>query len=312
MAKQEQNSYSIEKSDATRDRAGEIEAALRDGDADAIQKVLQNPEAVHGLVLRIGAKGRNLELLEQSFNFLLKTRFGAGAELSEFESSKGPELIGFIREVGLPEQILTEISECAFHAGEDKKFFKILKFIYLNQEHFQNQQVVARAIHDMASWQGTHQHKETAISLNQEALGMARKTGDVILERKVQAGLSINKTLPPRLRAEDLVKIATELELKEKGVDYDAVRLRIEAAGALLELAKRQTGSLREENLIKAKNLALEQGLKGVMEIDYPKAEILARRILTDIYEELGDKKKSTSYAAGAKARQRFIKGMDS
>jgi len=308
MEGQERNKYGVVKKEDSAEVAGNLSEALASSDDDKVREILRDPEKVHGLVLRLGETGGNLKLLERAFNSLLKTRFGAEAELSELETNRGPELIEFIREIGLPEQILTELSQCAFHAGEEAKFFKILKLIYLNQEHFQNQQVVARAIHDMASWQGTNRNKDVAVVLNQEALGMARKTGDEVLATKAQAGLSINKELPPRLRVDDLIKLADEL--KGKGVEYDAARLRIQAAAALLDLAKRQTGSLREENLIKAKNLALELGLKESIEIDYPKAEILARNVLADIYKEFGDKRKSTSYEAGAKAKKRFVKGI--
>ena len=47
---------------------------------------------------------------------------------------------------------------------------------------------------------------------------------------------------------------------------------------------------MRHDNLDKAQALALDS-LKQTLDIKYPNAEIKSRRILADIYREMGDKK---------------------
>jgi hypothetical protein len=304
-----ENIYGIAGKDKSIELVSELEEAVKSQDSDAVQKILSDPEALHALIVRIGEGGHNLKLVENGFDLFLQSRFGKEASLVMFDAKRGPELIDFLHETGLPEQVLNELSHAAFHRGEEAKFFNILQLIYLNQERFQNQQVVARAIHDMASWHGKRRERGLAADLNKEALGAAQKTGDNILEQKVRAGLSINKELLPKDRADDLIKYAEEL--KTKGVGYDAARLKVEAALALLDLSKRQRGSQKEESLGRAKEIALEDGLKAAVEIDYPNAEILAREILADIYKETGDARKEKSYRAGASARKRFVKGLD-
>lgn len=304
-----ENLYRIEPKDKSAELVSAFKEALESRDDDAVQKILSNPEALHSLIVRVGKGGHNLKLVEEGFDLFLQSRFGKEANLAMFDAKRGSELVDFLHETGLPEQVLSELSQCAFHRGEEAKFFNILRLIYLNQERFQNQQVVARAIHDLASWHGKRQERGLAADLNKEALGAARKTGDDILEKKIRAGLSINKELKPRDRADDLTKYAEEL--KAKGVTYDAARLKVEAALSLLELARRQRGSMKEEGLGRAKEIALEDGLKEAVEIDYPNAEILAREILADIYKETGDARKEKSYRAGASARKRFVKGAD-
>jgi len=304
----EKNEYKVADQENVRRAKQDLSEALAGGDEAAVRKALENPEKINALVMQIGQAGGNLKSLEQAFNKLLVTRFGVGMELAELAPEKGPELLSFLREMGLQEQILTEMSQCAFHSNQEDKFFKIIRLIYVNQEYFQNQQVVARAIHDMASWQGSHHNQDEAVRGNQKALGMARETDDQILVVKAQAGLSINKKLLPRLKADDLIKLADVLE--GKGVNQDAIRLRVEAASALLELAKRQkTGSLHEENLTMAKVLSLG-GLKEAINIDYPKAEILAREVLADIYDELDNKRQSDSFRKSATEREEFIRGV--
>lgn len=274
----------------------ELDEALKSQDLDSVQKILKDPETLRSLVVRRGEKNANLDLFEKGVDFLVKEKFGPDENITSVE---GKDLINLVKELKLPEQILNELANVAYHKKDHTLFFKMLEDIFKNQESFINKEVFTRATHDLATWASSvEKNPQKAIEINKKLLGSTREFEQEILEKKARFGLSFDKNIKPKEKAEDFEKISADMATLED--DYDSRRAEVEAAKAYLELAKNQEGNLRFNNLDKAKELSLE-ALKYSLDIGYPNLEIHARETLGKIYDEMGDKRKAESYGKKSK-----------
>jgi len=278
--------WQLQKPDNTIEKVSELEEALKSKSLDEIQKLLQEPDTLRSLVVRRGEKSKNYKIFLDGFDLLVKEKFGPGENLM---SMNGKDLIDFLHEVGLPEQILAEITDVAYNNRNKELFFKYLRIIFENEENLKDKEMFSRAQHNLASWEATvNKDFQKSININRKILEETQPFGREVLVQKAKFGLLHGKKLRSKDKAKDFNEIAASME--KLGFFEGSVRAKQEAARAYLELAKNQTGNLRYNNLDKAQVLALDS-LKQSIDIKYPNAEINSRRILANIYSEMGKKK---------------------
>lgn len=271
-----------------------LEQSLAAGDAEKVLGYLRDAQLLRSLIVMRGDNESYFDLLVKSFEFLLKKKMGAQISLENIEKEK---LLNFVHEQGIPEQIMNELAHVAYHKRDENIFFKITQSL-LENAAVENEQVTARALHDLGSWHGTHGEAEKAIKENKKAIELARAGGDRVVEMKAKFGLSYNKDfLKPGELAKDFLELAEALE--KEGLGYDGVRAKLEAAKAKLDLAGKQEKKLAEATLLSAKDLALES-LKNAKDLQYPNAEIRAREILSQAYRMMKDNRKVESYGKAA------------
>jgi hypothetical protein len=293
--------------------AQKLAEALEEKNDRKITKILGDAKMLRSFIVRRGEKNDYFDILKRSFEYLIEKRFGTNMGPLNIPEK---ELLEYIHALNIPEQIFNELAHVAFHRRNEKDFFRLTDWIIRNEDILENKGVVARAMHDRASWWGAHQDVKKAIEDNKLALELSNKYGEVVVVAKAKFGLSHNKGkvkeeassreyLRPSAQANDFIALAAVLE--KQGVYYDAARAKTEAAKALLKLAKRQEEKIRAETLLSAKNLALES-LKSAKDHYYPNAEVQAREILAKIYVVLEEPRKEKSYQKGAEeTREKFL-----
>lgn len=283
--------YPYEKTESLVQR---LEEALREDNPEEIVDYLRDAKFLRSMVVARGNKNYYFNILVEAFSLLIKDSL----KTNFFWDRADLSLINVLHKKNIPEQILNELAHIAFHLRDKKTFFDIWKFIERNRDHFENKRVYVRAIHDLASWHSVHGDKELARKENKQALELARKEKEPIIETKAKFGLSYNKNeLKPRELAEDFLVYAETLGKHNLG--YDAVRAKIEAARAMLKWALRQDKKERKKRLLETKNIALD-ALKSAKDLRYPNSEILAREVLAAVYKELKEDRKVKSYGKAA------------
>lgn len=281
------NIYEKEKAEQL---AMDFESAVKTGKSEKVLAYFQDTKLLRSLVVRRGENNKYFDLIEKSFNLLLEK---ASIDLT----SNDDGLLEFLHNSDISEQVLAELENIAYHRRDKNKFFQLISIIKKFENQLENKNVLARSAHDLATWFNADGEIEKAIEENKHALELARKYEEPVIELKSKFGITYNKhKLKSRLRAEDFLNYSSEL--KKNGLDYDSVRAKIEAAKALCASALKQEKNQKESGLSKAKDIALE-ALKEAKDIQYPNAEILARKVLGEIYSELGEKRKAKSYQKG-------------
>jgi hypothetical protein len=295
------NCWQIYSSEETKKKAHDLREAILKKNLESIAVLFSDTVFLRSLVVMRGIKDVYYLSLQSGFEMLFKKSFVGKENIYDVPAL---EITAWLQKEKMPEQILNEISHCAFHLRQQEEFEKIVGFIIENASAWNNRQIVARALHDMANWKGVCGDAAAAIEGHKKAIEEARASHEKVIEVKSRFGLSFYKGLikkegsdkeylKPKERAEDLLALANELE--KLGVPYDAARATIEAARALLALAMRQDGAQCKETLLHAKDLALSS-LKQAKDVSYPHAEISARRILSVAYSVLGEHRKKASY----------------
>ncbi len=288
----------------TKKLAADLKNALLKNKPQAVVELLSDTRLLRSLVVRRGEGGEYLLLIERSFQFWLSGRTNQQALIKDIKIEKLLKILG---QAGISEQIFNELAHVYFHLRNEPDFLSITKYIIDHADFFQNQAVVARAHHDLGSWHNVHGRLAEAMSENKIALTMAREIGEPVIEAKARFGLSHSKgnvagdrslkVLKPSALLADFSALADQLD--KLGVFYDAIRARIEAARALIILARRREKQDKKDLLLTAKNLSLA-ALYSAKDHEYPNAEILARENLSAIYAEVKEARKERSYFKGA------------
>lgn len=295
------NCWKIYNSEETKKKAHVLREAILKDDTKSVISFFSDAILLRSLIVMRGIKDVYYLLLQAGFKTIFTEAFPGKEKVYTVSAVAVAE---WLVHNNIPEQVLNELSHCAFHLRQQDEFEKIADYIIKNTSAWNNRQIVARALHDMANWKGVCGDAAAAIEGHKKAIEEARVSHEKVIEIKSRFGLSFYKGLikkersekeylKPKERADDLLVLAHELE--KLGVPYDAARATIEAARALLALAMRQDGKQRKETLLRAKDLALSS-LKQAKDVSYPHAEISARKILSVVYSVLGEHRKKASY----------------
>lgn len=278
---------------------GQLNEALASNDKEEVQKILQDPELLRTLVVDRGEQDKNYDLLLDGFKMLIQEKFGAQNKIFDIENNK---ILQFIREYKLPDQILGELTDIAYHKRDTAMFFKLLNIIADNKKLIDNE-IYNRAMHNLATWEASvAQDKSKSLKINQKVMRQAQTQGQEELALKAKFGVIHNRPLKIRNKAQNYDAIAKSM--KDIGHDYDAINANIEAARAYFGLAKLQKegeiylqGEIASDNIDLARKLAFN-ALKEAETLSYPNAQIKACSTLAKIYKERGNKKlKDPKYA---------------
>jgi hypothetical protein len=94
-----------------------LQKALDKKDEKKISGFLSEPENLRSLVINRGIGDEHHRLFLESFNFLLRKKTG-----KSIVDLNPTEIINFVHESDLPEQILLELSDIAFHWRDGRLF----------------------------------------------------------------------------------------------------------------------------------------------------------------------------------------------
>jgi len=273
------------------------EALVRE-DMDAVIECLRDQKLIHSFTTASrGRHDKNLNLLWDGTELLLRKRFGESYGILANNDREEPllwgqQLIDVLHETNIPETLLAELSSLAFHKRDGALFFRIQTLVLHGQDSLRFQRLILNRLrHNQASWADTVEKDSTlAAALNKEVIGESKATGQVILETKAALGLTLQKELSPRDRADEARRLATSFD--ELGNQPDAIRARIEAARYYVELAARQRNnpamqSESEENYGLALTL-IEDALDKAKDINYLNGLLRAFPVAQAIYNSLG------------------------
>ena len=287
-----ENSWEIhENPEQTVEIVGSLEGALNSKNVDEVQKILQDPENLRSLIERRGEKDSSHDLLEKGFNALFQEKFGP----IDIYHCQGSEVIDFIHEYNLPEQILIEYLGVAYHRRDKALLNRLKTIIFENEDQLENKSIVAAVLHNIASWKSSIDgNTAESLDFNKQALDAANKAKDLVLVEKIKYGFTYNKDLKPKDKAIGFSDIAERMEALDH--KYDAMKARVDEALAHIELAKRQKNakqsSERKDNL----DIALEL-IKAAYNYatfkEISNLEVMALDAFSKVYEEMGDKEKT-------------------
>jgi len=273
--------YKIYNPEKTGEIVEELKMSMKEKDLYLVEKIIKDSMAWRSFDVR-----HEEYLLIEAFDMLLRERFG-----KEILNIEDKELVNFVHEFDLPEQILVEISSMAFHQRNPVLFFKLISAIVENCDDIKDEIIVKRAQHNMATWEAVvNKNFEKSININKDVLKWAKDFGQEVLASKAKFGITATKySLKSNDKIADYKTVQAELE--KMGNIYDAMRAKIEVANCYLKLAKKQTDkksiNVRQENLDHAESIA-RNVLNIVEEINYPNLEIRSWEVLGNIQIEQG------------------------
>lgn len=131
--------WQLQTPNTTIEKVSELDEALKSQNQDEIKKLLQEPDTLRSLVVRRGKQNKNYKILLDGFNLLTKEKFGPGENLM---SMNGEKLIDFLHEANLPEQILAEITDIAYHTRNPELFFKYIRIIIKGKDQLENKEII--------------------------------------------------------------------------------------------------------------------------------------------------------------------------
>lgn len=277
-----------------------LEGALGSKDVNQVQKILQDPENLRSLIQRRGEKNLNYDLLEKGFYSLFQEKFGP----SDIFHQKGEDVIDFIHEYDLPEQILIEYLDLAFQRRDRALLNRLATIILENEEKINNKSIIAAVLHNIASWKASQEKNiSEAVDYNKKALTAANSAGDEKLAEKIKYGLTFSKDLKPKDKIRGFEQIVSTMEVLDH--NYDAMRARIDEAIAHIELAKRQKNTKQDSERKDHLDLALDL-IKTAHNYSLfkkiPNLEVMSLDAFALLYEELGDKTKANRNMGKAQA----------
>ncbi|MFO7807453.1 MAG: hypothetical protein R6V40_03470 [Candidatus Moraniibacteriota bacterium] len=264
--------------------------ALKNKDLDQVKEILSDPQGLRGVFLDREGKNKNLIQVRNGFEMLFKESFGESADIYSVD---GEKIVEWIHDLDLPETVLNEMMTIAFHLNDHKRFFRIFNIILEAEDGLQNESVKTKALHDLASWEDTvEKNPEKAIDINKQVVGHAKERKDIVLETKARFGLTTQKDLKPKMKAEDFEQYVDRF--KEQANEYDSIRSMEEAARAYFNLALNQKNVSKGHyfnSLDKAESLAQNaaeeaHNFKQTNKIQFSNALYLAKDIMSQIYRE--------------------------
>lgn len=281
----------------------ELITALNTGDKEKIAFILRKMQIIRAFVINRNPAHGSHALLLKSFLMLFKRKI----ELYELPDCDFSEVFDILSKYALPEQLIAELSDVLFHERNRPAFFYLSDNIVKNQDKIKNKAVIAKTKHNLATWaENVDNDNNLSLSLNREALGLAREAGDVILEKKIKFGLKNTKLktdiggegIKPAERLKDYLELA-EFFIKHN-CEHEAGRAYIEAGVGAFDLACLQSNdSARtneyQKNISQAKKLA-ETSLKIGEKYEYTNIIILSFDLLSNIYKQNEDYKQAELY----------------
>jgi len=282
-----------------------LDGALKSKDTGQVQKVLQDPKNLRSLIERRGEKNLSHDLLKKSFDLLFQEKFGP----IDIFHCPGNKVIDFIHEYNLPEQVLIEYLDVAYHKRDKVLLNRLAAIIFENEDLLENKSIVPTLLHNIASWKSSIEgNTAESLDFNKQALTAADQANDDVLEEKIKFGLTFNKVLKPKDKAQGFADVAAKMEVLDH--KYDAMKARVDEALARIELAKRQKNNKqsleREDNL----GVALELIKAAYNYSTFKKIsnlEVMALDAFARIYEEMGDAEKvKRNQRRAASAREKY------
>lgn len=280
-----------------------LEDSLEKSDSINVGKLLKDEIGVKSLIGIRGENGGCLNLIKNAILFLFKEK---GLQIEKVFESDTSSWFDVFHEQKIDEKNLDYLMRVTFHL-RDKRTFNFLKKLTLdNKANFINIHVYYWLLHGIASWEHVVKNSfESSIEKNIEVLKNMQENGDQVLYWKAKSGLAFSKSLSPKLKIEDFLKVGKELE--ELGDLFEAFRSYIEAARASLDLSKQQgTQAIGFEKLRDAEKIAKE-ALMVSKEIGYANIEIIATEVLKDVCEEMEEK----ILVLGTKLREKSLKSKE-
>lgn len=297
----------IYRPEKTFELSSELKDALAIENEEVVRKILEDAKARKGFIVSRGKQGENLKLFKTGVDFLIEQEFGDQEVFMEVKSSK---VIDWIHEVDLPESFLSDMTSVFYHLKDKNrqenndseniaKFFRFLQIIEENEFNIKDGSVIYEAEHNLATWE--KEVCDNFYASEKHNLNLLKKE-DVspIITAKARFGISYNREIKPRKKAEEFEKIA--IIMNELGDYHDAAQAVSVAAKSYLALAERQMksnairqGSLIEENLGKAEVLAFD-ALEKAEDLKYLKAKIRAMEVIIDLFDLTGYNKKVKSW----------------
>jgi|GEM_PF-2083217 len=285
---------SLHTPDQTIEIVGSLDEALKSEDEGTVRKVIESFKNRESMIIRKGERGKNLELLKSSFIFLVNKEFGS---LEGFLEAKNNDIIKWVHQTGLPENFLSD-TMAVFVNIKDKKseliFFKILSAIEENSHLLKDKNITFEAEHILATWE--REAYDNKFSAERRNIAITNKTSDPFFANRARFGVSYNKELKPKVKAEEFEKISAIME--EIGDEHDSSQALAVAGEAYLSLAKRQEAiksreskGLAEVNFEKAKAL-IQKAFKKAKATDYPNSKIRAMKAFINLFEATGYSKK--------------------
>ena len=264
----------------------ELKEALASRDEEITRKILEDFKNRESLIVRKGESGENFNVLKDAMMFLVEKEFGSR---NEFMETKTENIIKWIHETNLPENILSDMIAVFSHQKDELNLFRFLRIIEENAHLLKDKNIILEAEHHLASWEiSVYDNKYAAARLNKEVLA---SSNDPFITNRARFGLSLSKDVKPKDKALEFEKISAIM--REIGDKHNSIRALATAAEGYLALAKREkeiksreSGNLAEENFEKAKALA-DEAFKRAKEIDYHNAKIQAMKVLIDLFEVL-------------------------
>lgn len=294
--------------------ADQLNEAIKNKNIKDVVVIFSNSENLRGLVVNRGEKNINLIFILEGFNLLISKE----KEKLSLENIAPDKILEIVKINNLPEQIIAELSDVGYHLRDKELFMKVNDCVLENEKSLDNKQLRGRIIHNQSTWEEMiNFDSKKAITLNLEALQLARENDDKILEHKIKFGLKISKLkiiegekgIKPKERIEDFQELSDVLI--ENGNYYDGARAKVEAAIGCYDLAllyKKEVNRLSElASLFElAKDLAKE-AVAIAHEHGFATLEVTSQEMLDRICQELDLNRSAKQYGQKAKnARDKY------
>jgi hypothetical protein len=279
QSKNQEYSWEIYDKESVYEKIEEFESAYDHEDEELIIQNLRDPKFLRTSIINRGEQNNNLLLLQKAFDLILQNQFGPDESVLTLSSQ---EIIDFIKEAEIPEQILAELTSIGYHTKNGQLLYRVLEIINEAEENgiLQNSTVSLTAHHNEATWLASRMdnQEDLALQINQELAKQAQEQEVAKQAKEEDAkriglkssfGVAYNKpNLKPLQRVEDFHKIA--IGMQEIGHDYDAIRAIIESTfwRYNYSIQKDTPNHLRKEHIDQAHGDALD-ALKYSLDINY-------------------------------------------
>ncbi|MDA3840054.1 MAG: hypothetical protein PF572_03105 [Patescibacteria group bacterium] len=263
-----------------------LESFLAENKIDDIKKFLSDPLSRERLIYDRGRKNKNQYLFLDSFNSFLEESSG-----SNLESIDERRLLEIIHRENIPESVLSDLVSIAYHARDEKLFYKLVGVVFENQDMLEDKTVLHYVKHHLASWKGVvEQNKKEAMSLNDE---VGEETDDRSLQAKAKYGRIFNSAIKIPEKAV-IFKKEIIPELEDAGNNKDAIRAKQELAHLNLQKAQNIWNNLSKKD--QSEMIVIDKLVEDVIQTSldtfgtlenqaYTNAEIRSYELLADAYD---------------------------
>jgi hypothetical protein len=210
---------------------------------------------------------------------------------SNLESIDERRLLEIIHRENIPESVLSDLVSIAYHARDEKLFYKLVGVVFENQDMLEDKTVLHYVKHHLASWKGVvEQNKKEAMSLNDE---VGEETDDRSLQAKAKYGRIFNSAIKIPEKAV-IFKKEIIPELEDAGNNKDAIRAKQELAHLNLQKAQNIWNNLSKKD--QSEMIVIDKLVEDVIQTSldtfgtlenqaYTNAEIRSYELLADAYD---------------------------